>query len=960
MAQKESILAQRAANRIQRAAQLKHLRETNSVAYAEEMAAAVPGVIGAAKAHRKSLQSSKAKEQEQTESSSKKPTRLMQEMAAISAKLNKSNVNDMEEKRKEKEVAAREAREKDLRIKTEVKNQQQNNSNFTMLSKVFKDQTDKLLDAFKKLADTNKKAGAAGGSAGGGGDSLLDILNDWNEERKKKKEGNKKGGAGSGDEFDIEGHDDRRGKDGKPKTKEQEREEKRKRRIDRLKKAKGKGGRLSDAWNRSRGFGKTVLEEGGDLFKNSRDIKSQGDEISDAMKEKGGKFGKYAKHVKVLGSVGSVLAAGDAIYNAVPQLGKLFDDESSGADKAKAGTHLALQGAGAGLGALTLGRIPGIGTMQGAAWGASAGDKIADGAEWVGEKLRATQLGDAIGAGAAIAMAPFSQEARDALTSDFENNIVPSINKSFITLGDKFESFKEGFSKSAEELGNKFENAKDASKAAIVNVFNGVKEGGKAVAEGVGNAVTQVKQGYEKSGITGAMKAVDGTATLVGQGIKKGASKVAEGVSNAGAAIKYNADKGTTNTLDLAMGFSASKGFKGMSDSESKAYAANVMKTESGGKLGITNQYGFAGQYQFGADALADNGLINTEKLKSAKKAAGDQWYKGGLHKKFMEDNSNWTNEGGRDAFLKDKRLQDDTFVKYTNRNIEAGFKSGALSANSSPADIAAYAKAAHLKGTGGANNYFLKGIDSADANGTKVSAYAQGAAQSMTALAAKVDEAKAKGYVAPADTQLAKTDAEKKYDKMKADAQAKQAKAESVGAVDGKTVTLVNGKPVESEEGKLASFIESERKLLADKRDKETKVAGFVSSSVPSETSSSTLSSKMADVQKSVAPIGMTSAADLRRIDNAHQADIDYSVRLAQTDTSRVASASAQPIPMLNSNVPPETKTVQVANMPQPAKPTTVIAGGGGGGQSSAPTLAEMPMYINDMGLVLLNIGHV
>ena len=58
--------------------------------------------------------------------------------------------------------------------------------------------------------------------------------------------------------------------------------------------------------------------------------------------------------------------------------------------------------------------------------------------------------------------------------------------------------------------------------------------------------------------------------------------------------------------------------------------------------------------------------------------------------------------------------------------------------------DVAAYGKAAHLKGVGGANNYFLRGVDSVDANGTKVSAYADGAKRSLDDIASKVITASA------------------------------------------------------------------------------------------------------------------------------------------------------------------------------------------------------------------------
>jgi hypothetical protein len=159
---------------------------------------------------------------------------------------------------------------------------------------------------------------------------------------------------------------------------------------------------------------------------------------------------------------------------------------------------------------------------------------------------------------------------------------------------------------------------------------------------------------------------------------------------------------------------------------------ANVAKTESGRKgISAENKYGYLGKYQFGAEALADQGMVDKDKLKAAKAQYGKGWYAGG-QTAFLNDASNWKIQGGKAAFMSDEGLQDQAMSQFTAKNINAGFKSGALNDQSTPEQIAGYAKAAHLKGTGGANNYFLRGIDSADANGTKVSTYAAQAAAAV------------------------------------------------------------------------------------------------------------------------------------------------------------------------------------------------------------------------------------
>ena len=189
------------------------------------------------------------------------------------------------------------------------------------------------------------------------------------------------------------------------------------------------------------------------------------------------------------------------------------------------------------------------------------------------------------------------------------------------------------------------------------------------------------------------------------------------------------------NAVGQALGFAGGANINGLSDAQTRAYAANVAGTESSGNQRSVNRFGYLGQYQFGADALADQGLVDKGKLAAAKKAAGGAWYSGGFHKAFLDDPNNWTGLGGKSAFLVDKGLQDRTFLAYTNANIAAGMRSGALSANSSPAQIAAYAKAAHLKGSRAADNLFLRHIDSSDAFGTSASSYAGQAAAAVSAI---------------------------------------------------------------------------------------------------------------------------------------------------------------------------------------------------------------------------------
>jgi hypothetical protein len=870
--------------------------------------------------------------------------RAAKELASFQQKQaqSKETAQRAEQRREKAKDEGKQQRATDAQLKIQKQGNGQINEGLSRMHTIFKDQSKAIVDAIEKMRKDMKDTSSK--SSGSDKPSILGRMLD-KKRRQRRRQG--KGGIldkaidifdpiDYGDDPDIDYDYDRdrgrgrrrrggrgRGRSRVPTT---------------------RGGKIRAGWNATRGFGRSAMTT---VAEGATNVAGRVSNNGGLLRTGGQALGKAAEvvgripGVSVLGRIAPWAAGADAAYNAAPHVGTLMDSTSDGATKAASAAHLAIQGAGGVIGGV-------LGGGAGAAYGASLGGHVADGAAWLGRKVadnvdiykelhekdgivsrtsdavssaadavKQSRFAKVLGFAAVTAMTPFSEDARNAFVNEWQNNILPSLAGTFSALGEKITDFTDMVENAGGKLGD------------------GIRNAGAAVWGGIKNAAAQVKEGYQKEGVAGALKSVPGTATKVGQGFAQAGGALKEGVANAGSSVAYDMKKGSASSLDLAMGFSAKTGLKGMSDSETKAYAGNVMKTESGGKLGIVNQYGFAGQYQFGADALADQGVIDKERLAAAKadyKKQGKSWYKDGGHEKFMADNKNWKNEGGREEFLKNKQLQDDTFVKYTNANIEAGYKSGALTANSTPADIAAYAKAAHLKGTGGANDYFLKGKDSTDANGTKVSDYAKGAAQSMTTLAAKVDDAKAKGYT-PTDTQLAqkgyksgetppegtkvamkaddkpKTWAEKEYDRLAAQDEALEKKAKAVGAVNGKTVALKEGKIDEARTAQLNSVTPT--------------------------------ASRPQQVASPTTPM----ASDVK--------------------VGHVAVAEARPsqLPMVNPQTPSEPQSTAriaaVENAPPPAQQTAAAPSGQGGG-SSEPTLAEVPMYINDLGLVLLNIGHV
>ncbi|MFY1028180.1 peptidoglycan-binding protein LysM [Actinobacillus seminis] len=169
--------------------------------------------------------------------------------------------------------------------------------------------------------------------------------------------------------------------------------------------------------------------------------------------------------------------------------------------------------------------------------------------------------------------------------------------------------------------------------------------------------------------------------------------------------------------------FEGQQSAKGLTQEETGALAAQMVKRESGGNLRAENQYGYLGLYQFGAAALVDAGLIDDAKYRAAVRKHGEGLSNGSnadVHKAFLADSNNWTIKGGREAFLSNKAIQDNAIVVLMNKNV--GYLGSTYQGSSE--HKAGLLMAAHLKGAGGAKAFVNSGIDSSDGNGTKISDY--------------------------------------------------------------------------------------------------------------------------------------------------------------------------------------------------------------------------------------------
>ena len=136
------------------------------------------------------------------------------------------------------------------------------------------------------------------------------------------------------------------------------------------------------------------------------------------------------------------------------------------------------------------------------------------------------------------------------------------------------------------------------------------------------------------------------------------------------------------------------------------SYVQKIGEKESGGNYKAVNTLGYLGKYQFGAMALQDMGLV-----------------KKGTTLKGLDNPSNWTIEGGKQAFLNNTQLQEDTMLRYTKQNFRTLNRIGVINKDSSPQEMAGYLAAAHLLGPGGAKQ-LSQGKIGADAYGTSSATY--------------------------------------------------------------------------------------------------------------------------------------------------------------------------------------------------------------------------------------------
>jgi hypothetical protein len=141
---------------------------------------------------------------------------------------------------------------------------------------------------------------------------------------------------------------------------------------------------------------------------------------------------------------------------------------------------------------------------------------------------------------------------------------------------------------------------------------------------------------------------------------------------------------------------------------------------ESSNNYKAVNRGGYSGRYQFGAAALVDAGFLDRKRY--------DAWDKSGRQggqKAFMNDDDNWTTDGGKKEWLNDKGAQDEAMLALMQINYDRLIKKRVITKSTPPREVAGLLMVAHLGGWSNAVKLAKdKNHDFKDANGTSIKEY--------------------------------------------------------------------------------------------------------------------------------------------------------------------------------------------------------------------------------------------
>lgn len=352
------------------------------------------------------------------------------------------------------------------------------------------------------------------------------------------------------------------------------------------------------------------------------------------------------------GAAGAIAAGGYTVYQT------LKDDTKTDAEKAKtvAGTAggtagaLALGAAGA-QGGAAIGTMifPGVGTavggaiggLGGGALGYFGGEKIVTNTiDSVNDKISESGVGDHIGRAVAMVMTPFSEEARDAVKSDFKNNILPGWKKTIEPLGATVASWGQTVSSYTDSFMTTLGGWKDQ----LAGLFDKLPQFAQDALKGAGTAIMAPVKGLVQGATWAGGKALDALSSTGSTG-----AKIAQGVRNVGNAAVSALPAGLAGSL----GFVSAK-------YESGGRGVNTISTGKGDHGGVS----------YGKHQLATNNGSMAKFLASAQgQKYGAQF--AGLKPGTKEFNDRYKQVVGSDAAGMEKAQQD--YIVATHYNPLAG-----------------------------------------------------------------------------------------------------------------------------------------------------------------------------------------------------------------------------------------------------------------------------------------------
>lgn len=250
--------------------------------------------------------------------------------------------------------------------------------------------------------------------------------------------------------------------------------------------------------------------------------------------------------------------------------------------------------------------------------------------------------------------------------------------------------------------------AQTSSTTTAPSTMDNVLTAGKEAAKVVAGNVVDLAQKISLVGISSANAAVAGV-------VKNGDTAANEVKKGLGESVSSANKPYSTAMTEFKGGV-----IEGLTPEETLAFANRVMYRENRkGNLATVNKWGYTGKYQFGASALADTGFIDRDKFDKAPKGVKNG-ANAKAHRAFLEDKSNWI-KGDWEQYKRSAEMQDESFRKLTETNL----KYGKNIHKGNKAKMLGFAMAAHLKGAGNAEKWYVKRKDSGDGNGTRTSDYA-------------------------------------------------------------------------------------------------------------------------------------------------------------------------------------------------------------------------------------------